>query len=686
MGKSSKGPPANTSQTTTSQYPDELKPFIADIFGKAKGIEEQRSSDGYQAYNAPRIAGFNDDQTTAFQGIRDAQGASQPYFGAQSALINRATAGPSAAQTAQYMNPYTQNVIDIQQRELGRQGEQERQRIGAGAAQAGSFGGSRQAILEAEQMRNQGMRGDDIQAKGLNQAYAQAQQGIAQAGARDLQGAGMYGQMGTQVPAQRMKELGALAGVGAADQTQRQRALDLGFQQFRDEYNAPMQNLNEYSAILRGFPLPADTSMSQTSYSPVAPLSSQLLGAGAGLTGMAGMAGLFGASGGQVKKLREGGLASMYAPSSNRVRMGKTNYAGDELIEEEVVEEYKPKNWFDAGMNMFRPEEAKGKSIYEAMQILGGGDSTISEGEEREKVQAFNALTPEQQLIQKKEEENQKLLNANFQLIKEEAAGIRDVDGNLIENVAVEESITENVPATPFEVPKNQELSFMNWMSGEQKDPAREQRMRFATWGPVLAGASRIMSAKDTATAVGELFNTGAKVAQSYIGQKGSETAMKAATRASTLAGAKTMSEIVENLTPTAAYVAANSSIDKLITSNDGQVPDKTTPELLETYERLVDQRDVIAGQLGSEKLQQLREDTLNGLRPTPGREVVLTPEIMGMFSQEELYKQFTNSDAYKEVPIGEAPATIKKAEGGKIRSFDFVEQGDTLVAVPKLT
>ena len=57
-------------------------------------------------------------------------------------------------------------------------------RIGAGAANAGSFGGSRQAILEAEQMRNQGMRGDDIQAKGMNQAYAQAQQAMSQADAR----------------------------------------------------------------------------------------------------------------------------------------------------------------------------------------------------------------------------------------------------------------------------------------------------------------------------------------------------------------------------------------------------------------------------------------------------------------------------------------------------------------------
>ena len=318
--------PAHTTQQTTSQYPDELKPFIQDIFGKAKGIEDQRSTDGYQAYDAPRIAGFNQDQQDAFTGIRSAQGASTPYFEAQETLIDRSTAGPSAQRTAQYMNPYTQNVIDIQQRELGRQGEQERQRIGAGAAQAGSFGGSRQAILEAEQMRNQGMRGDDIQAKGMNQAFAQAQQAMSQADARGLQGAGMYGQMATQVPGQRMKELGALAGVGAADQTQQQRALDLGFNQFQDEYNYPMKTLNDYSAILRGFPLPANTSSNQTSYSAVAPLSSQLLGAGAGLTGMAGMAGLFGASGGQVKKLQQGGLASMYAPS-NRVRMGKTNYA-----------------------------------------------------------------------------------------------------------------------------------------------------------------------------------------------------------------------------------------------------------------------------------------------------------------------------------------------------------------------
>lgn len=242
MGKGSpQGQPAHTTQQTTSEYPTELKPFIKDIFGKAKGIEEQRTSQGYQPYTAPRIAEFTEDQVDAFEGIRGAQGASTPYFNRQETLIDRATRETTPELTQQYMNPYTQTVINQQLRELGRQGEQQRQKIGAGAVGAGGYGGSRQAILEAEQMRNEGMRGDDIQARGLNQAFALAQQGIQQQRAADAAGANMFGQMAQQVPGQRFKELGALAGIGAADQTQQQRALDLGYEQFTDEYNFPMK-------------------------------------------------------------------------------------------------------------------------------------------------------------------------------------------------------------------------------------------------------------------------------------------------------------------------------------------------------------------------------------------------------------------------------------------------------------
>ena len=507
--------PAHTTTQTTSQYPDELKPFIADIFGKAKGIEDQRSADGYQAYDAPRIAGFNQDQQDAFAGIRDAQGSSTPYFEAQETLIDRSTAGPSAARTAQYMNPYTQNVIDIQQRELGRQGEQERQKIGAGAVNSGGYGGSRHAILEAEQMRNQGMRGDDIQAKGMNQSYNLAQQAMSQADARGLQGAGMYGQMAQAVPAQRYKDYGALAGVGAADQTQQQRALDLGFNQFQDEYNYPMKTLNDYSAILRGFPLPANTSSNQTSYSAVAPLSSQLLGAGAGLTGMAGMAGLFGASGGQVKKLQQGGLASMYAPS-NRVRMGKTNYkdatAVKPYIEYEDTREYpdtpagrasKERAALEATI---KRESAKSRQSDQnpfdnetLQEALGEYEFSFGLGPVANKDGSFMPLNrTEDPVVLQDEFEFNVLENPTDDPLSgqtpQEAAGKRRVDKyDNTDRITVQG--TNEIEAMTEGMEKRAEKK-------EEKATLDERRMRMATYGPLLKNARAIAEAPTLSSAL----------------------------------------------------------------------------------------------------------------------------------------------------------------------------------------
>ena len=61
---------------------------------------------------------------------------------------------PTSASVNEFMNPFIQNVIDVQTREALRQGDVERQNIGSQAVQAGGFGGSRHAILEAEQARN----------------------------------------------------------------------------------------------------------------------------------------------------------------------------------------------------------------------------------------------------------------------------------------------------------------------------------------------------------------------------------------------------------------------------------------------------------------------------------------------------------------------------------------------------
>jgi len=76
----------------------------------------------------------------------------------------------------QYMSPYMQNVVGIQQREAQRQADIAGTQRGSQAARSGAFGGSRAAIMDAEAARNLALQKGDIQAQGLQSAYQNAQQ------------------------------------------------------------------------------------------------------------------------------------------------------------------------------------------------------------------------------------------------------------------------------------------------------------------------------------------------------------------------------------------------------------------------------------------------------------------------------------------------------------------------------
>lgn len=92
---------------------------------------------------------------------------------------------PGAAEA--YMSPYMQNVVNVQQREAQRQADIARTQRGAQAVGAGAFGGSRQAIMEAEAARNLAQQKGDIQSQGLQSAYQQAQSMFTSDQARALQ-------------------------------------------------------------------------------------------------------------------------------------------------------------------------------------------------------------------------------------------------------------------------------------------------------------------------------------------------------------------------------------------------------------------------------------------------------------------------------------------------------------------
>jgi hypothetical protein len=76
---------------------------------------------------------------------------------------------------ASYMNPYLKQSLDPQLQEARRQSQISQQATNAQATQAGAFGGSRSAILGAENQRNLGSNLANITGQGYNTAYTTGQ-------------------------------------------------------------------------------------------------------------------------------------------------------------------------------------------------------------------------------------------------------------------------------------------------------------------------------------------------------------------------------------------------------------------------------------------------------------------------------------------------------------------------------
>ena len=113
----------------------------------------------------------------------------------------------------QYMSPYQQNVINIQNEAAQRNADIAAQSRKASAARAGAFGGSRQAIENAEANRALQSQMNANQATGLQSAYDRAQQAIQAGMGYELQGVGAANQsLGTALQGGQL----GLSGIGQA--------------------------------------------------------------------------------------------------------------------------------------------------------------------------------------------------------------------------------------------------------------------------------------------------------------------------------------------------------------------------------------------------------------------------------------------------------------------------------------
>lgn len=310
-----------------SEFPEEIKPFITDILEKAQARFNQQSGQTMPIYPGGvegRIAPMEAEQVEALEGYRQAGrsglagaglSSARPYYEAGLSALGSSMGGYGAQQAQQYMNPYQQAVVDVAKREAVRQAQPTFRGIGDRAESVGAFGGSRQAIAEAEANRNLQQQLGDIQTRGMQQSFEQGRAAFEQQKAREAAGAGRLFGQAPLAYRQGLSELAALEGVGKTTRAEDQRKKNLLYEQFQQEQMYPTKALSEYQSIVRGFPYQPSMYTTEQNLAPSPGLGQQLMGAGLGAAsiygGMGGFSkGGFGslgsATGGQV-----GGLASL---------------------------------------------------------------------------------------------------------------------------------------------------------------------------------------------------------------------------------------------------------------------------------------------------------------------------------------------------------------------------------------
>ncbi len=153
----------------------------------------QQASAGIGKYDT-----YRDD---SLQQMKDATSGGLGYLakGAQGLEGTGEAFDPSS--TAAFMNPYESAAVQQALADIQRQGDIQALQGRANAVSSGAFGGARSGIMEAEMGRNvldqQGRTAANMRNAGYLNAQRAAQQAFEASKARQLQGAGMLGQMGS---------------------------------------------------------------------------------------------------------------------------------------------------------------------------------------------------------------------------------------------------------------------------------------------------------------------------------------------------------------------------------------------------------------------------------------------------------------------------------------------------------
>jgi hypothetical protein len=383
---------------TVETLPKWLSDYTQGIIGKANAI----AAEPYQQYQGPRIAGFTPNQLQAFESTKANFGSTQPYIdkagqafdnaGAQSAVQAASpymnTAGGKWTDNYQdYMNPYTQNVLDRQEA-LATRTLNEKFLPGLKAAFVGNgqFGSTK--------MLEQGLQGTRDISEGLeqqrlatlNDAYNNGANIFAADAGRASEVARTAGdlaetdaniglatgeaqaRLGEFDALQKLRDNASLESIGEKQQNQGQQSLNLAYSDFQNQRDYPKEQINWMHNLARGLPFNSTTTAQQTgpysgTYAPsglfqLASTASSIYGIGQELSGNArgGLISSGFAKGGKVidsvttKKLRQTVERMMELSEETKAREmldASRSFSEDALLYNEALNKLETGEWTD---------------------------------------------------------------------------------------------------------------------------------------------------------------------------------------------------------------------------------------------------------------------------------------------------------------------------------------------------
>lgn len=232
--------------TSTSTLSEWAGPYVTGMLGRAQAIADQP----YQTYQGPLTAGESSLQQKYFSGLGNLafpQQLGQSFTSGTAptlpTMTATGTAGAAGAATqpsgpaAQYMNPYLNAVLAPQLSELQRQAQIAQMNTGSKLTQAGAFGGSRQAIMDAELQRNLLQEANKAIGTGYASAYDKAMQqfNVEQGQAKTL--------------------ADMMSGAGAQQRAIEQEGITADRNEFLEQRDYPMKQVQFLQSMLQGMPI-----------------------------------------------------------------------------------------------------------------------------------------------------------------------------------------------------------------------------------------------------------------------------------------------------------------------------------------------------------------------------------------------------------------------------------------------